>query len=38
MEKTLTSIYLDQSQPASFDGLDAVYGAIKEKGKEQDIA
>ena len=35
MEKTLTSIYLDPSQPASFDSLDAVYGAIKEKGKNK---
>lgn len=34
MEKTLTSIYLDPSQPASFGGLDAVYRAVKEKGKK----
>ena len=33
MEKTLTSICLDPSQPASFGGLDAVYRAVKEKGK-----
>ena len=33
MEKTLSSIYLDPSQPASFGGLDAVYRAVKEKGK-----
>ena len=33
--KTLTSIYLDPSQPASFGGLDAVYRAIKEKGKNK---
>ena len=35
MEKTLTSIYLDQSQPTSFGGLDAVYRAVKEKGKNK---
>ena len=35
MEKTLTSIYLDRSQPASFGGLDAVYRAVKEKGKNK---
>ena len=35
MEKTLTSIYLDPSQPASFGGLDAVYSAVKEKGKNK---
>jgi len=35
MEKTLTSIYLDPSQPASFRGLDAVYRAVKEKGKNK---
>ena len=35
MEKTLTSIYLDPSQPAGFGGLDAVYRAVKEKGKNQ---
>ena len=35
MEKTLTSIYLDPSQPASFGGLDAVYRAVKEKGKNK---
>jgi len=33
MEKTLSSIYLDPSQPASFGGLDAVYRAVKEEGK-----
>ena len=35
MEKTLTSIYLDPSQPTSFGGLDAVYRAVKEKGKNK---
>ena len=35
MEKALTGIYLDPSQPASFGGLDAVYGAVKEKGKNK---
>ena len=35
MEKTLTSIYLDPSQPASFGGLDTVYRAVKEKGKNK---
>ena len=34
MEKMLSSIYLDPSQPASFGGLDAVYQAVKEKGKK----
>ena len=34
-EKTLTSIYLHPSQPASFGGLDAVYRAVKEKGKNK---
>ena len=33
MEKTLSSIYLDPSHPASFGGLDAVYRAVKDKGK-----
>ena len=33
MEKNLASIYLDSSHPASFGGLDAVYRAVKEKGK-----
>ena len=33
MEKTLASIYLNPSHPASFDGLDAVYRAAKEEGK-----
>ena len=28
-------MYLDPSQPASFGGLDAVYRAIKEKGKNK---
>ena len=32
-EKTLTSIYLDPSQPASCGSLDAVYRAVKETGK-----
>ena len=27
--------YLDPSQPASFGGLDAVYRAVKEKGKNK---
>ena len=35
MEKTLSSVYLDPSQPASFGGLDAVYRAVKEKGKSK---
>ena len=35
MNKTLSSIYLDPSQPASFGGLDAVYRAVKEKGKSK---
>ena len=35
MEKTLTSIYLDPSQHVSFVGLDAVYRAVKEKGKNK---
>ena len=35
MEKTLSSIYLDPSQPASFGGLGAVYRAVKEKGKSK---
>ena len=33
MEKKLVSIYLGPSQPASFSALDAVYRAVKEKGK-----
>ena len=35
MEKTLSSLYLDPSQPASFGGLDAVYRAVKEKAKSK---
>ena len=35
MEKALSSIYLDPSQPASFGGLDAVYRAVKQKGKSK---
>ena len=35
MEKTLASIYLDPVHPASFGGLDAVYRAVKEKGKNK---
>ena len=35
MEKTLSSIYLDPSHPASFGGLDAVYRALKERGKNK---
>ena len=32
-EKTLASIHLDPSQPASFGGLDTVYRTVKEKGE-----
>ena len=35
MEKTLASSYLDSIHPASFGGLDAVYRAIKEKGRSK---
>ena len=35
MEETLSSIYLDPSQPVSVGGLDAVYRAVKEKGKSK---
>ena len=35
MEKKLASIYLDPCQPARFGGLDAVYRAVKEKGKNK---
>ena len=35
MEKTLTSLYLEPSQPTGFRGLDAVYRAVKEKGKNK---
>jgi len=37
MEKKLASIYiyLNPSQTASFGGLDAVYRAVKEKGKKR---
>ena len=35
MGKTLASIYLNPSHPASFGGLDAVYRAVKEKGKSK---
>lgn len=35
MEKTLESVYLDPSHPASFGGLDAVYRAVKEQGKSK---
>ena len=35
MEKTLRSIYLDPSQPASFGGLDTVYRAVKEEGNSK---
>ena len=35
MEKTLASIYLDPSHPASFGGLDAVYRAVKEDGNSK---
>ncbi|KAL9976454.1 hypothetical protein ACROYT_G013758 [Oculina patagonica] len=34
-EKTLASIYLNPSHPASFGGLDAVYRAVKEEGKSK---
>ena len=37
MEKKLASVYLHPSHPASFGGVDAVYGAIKEEG-ETDIS
>jgi len=33
MEKTLASIYLDPSHPASFGDLDAVYRTAKGEGK-----
>ena len=32
-EKKLASIYLDPSQPASFGGVDALYRAVEEEGK-----
>ena len=35
MEKKLVSIYLDPSHPASFGGLDAVYRAVKGRGKNE---
>ena len=35
MEKTLASIYLDPSHPASFSGLNAVFRVVKEKGKNK---
>ena len=35
MEKTLSSIYLDPSHPASFGGMDAVYRELKEQGKNK---
>ena len=35
MEKTLLTIYLDPSRPASFGGLDAAYRAVKEKRKSK---
>ena len=35
MEKTLSSIYLDPSHPASFGGVDAVYRELKEQGKNK---
>ena len=34
-EKKLANIYLDASQPASFGGLDSVYRAVKQKGKNK---
>ena len=33
--ETLSSIYLDQSHPASFGGVDAVYRELKEQGKNK---
>ena len=35
MDKTLASIYLNPSRPASFGGLDAVYRAVKEEGNSK---
>ena len=35
MEKKLVSIYLDPSHPTSFGGLDAVYQAVKGRGKNE---
>ena len=35
MEKTLSSIYLDPSHPASFGGVDAVYRELKDQGKNK---
>ena len=35
VEKTLASIYLDPSQPASFGGLDTVYRTVKEKAENK---
>jgi len=35
MEKTLPRIYLHPSHPASFGGLEAVYQAVKEEGKNK---
>ena len=35
VDKTLASIYLDPSHPASFGGLDAVYQAVNRKGRVQ---
>jgi len=35
MENTLASIYLDPGHPASFGGLDVVYRAVKQKGKNK---
>ena len=35
MDKTLASVYLNPSHPASFGGLDAVYRALKEEGNSK---
>jgi len=35
MENTLASIYLDPGHPASLGGLDVVYRAVKQKGKNK---
>ena len=35
MDKTLASVYLNPSHPASFGGLDAVYRALEEEGNSK---
>ena len=35
IKKTLACIYLDPIQPESLGGLDAVYRAVKDKGKNK---